>query len=559
MDKRTLLAVLISISIYYVWMVIKGPPPNLEELPVDTLEPVEAEPEPAPVAQPRPKTDVEVQTLDLEFCGTVSTWSNDGGVVRSMHLDYEMAPFDVTPFYMYVYGLVTGAGTNWNPYGDDPGPQQILSDDSLALAVGTGVGPDYRNVRMEVLDKGPDRVTARGVTDEGIEIHYQLGPRKGESADDPCQAQLDVTWKNTGGAYEGELWVANHDVVPEISGMMSMYQSNKQVTAYVGGDVEYGTYDEEDPEALVLDVEGETTWMSVGDRYYAMRVLPEDATGKFAFTSRNIDAETWLQGMTYTVAPGLEAGAEKTASFRIFVGSSDTDRMGLVHEDLPEAVDLGWFAFFGKPLLYLLKLFHSFVGDWGVAIILLTLTMKLLLFPLTQTAFKSSQAMQGIQPQMKEINEKFADNPEEKQKAIMELFKANNVNPLGGCLPMVIQMPIWFALYRVLLSSVELYHTEFLYLKDLSSPDPYGVLPAIVVVLMLVQQQFTPMGNMDPAQARMMKLMPLAFGAFFFTFPSGLVVYIFVNMLLSILQQWFIRRTFKAPEGPASATPAPAA
>ena len=130
----------------------------------------------------------------------------------------------------------------------------------------------------------------------------------------------------------------------------------------------------------------------------------------------------------------------------------------------------------------------------------------------------------------------------------MQLFRENKVNPLGGCLPMLIQMPIWIALYRVLLNSVDLFHTEWFYLRDLSSIDPYCIMPVIVVALMMVQQRFTPMGNMDPNQARMMKMMPLIFGFFFFTFPSGLVLYIFVNMCLTILQQWIIKKKFKKPE-----------
>jgi YidC/Oxa1 family membrane protein insertase len=129
----------------------------------------------------------------------------------------------------------------------------------------------------------------------------------------------------------------------------------------------------------------------------------------------------------------------------------------------------------------------------------------------------------------------------------MKLWKENGVNPLGGCLPMLIQFPVWIALYQVLLTSVDLYHTKFLYIQDLSSVDPYCIFPAVVVVLMLIQQQMMPTANMDPAQAKMMKMMPLMFGFFFFTFPAGLVIYIFVNMTLTIAQQWVIKRQFNKP------------
>ena len=159
--------------------------------------------------------------------------------------------------------------------------------------------------------------------------------------------------------------------------------------------------------------------------------------------------------------------------------------------------------------------------------------------------------MKAIQPQLNEIREKYKDDQQKQQQETMALFKEHKVNPLGGCLPMLIQMPVWFALYSVLLYSADLYHTEFLYLKDLSAPDPYCVLPVLVIVVMMLQQRFTPTGNMDPAQARMIKMMPLFFGIFWFMFPSGLVVYVFINTLVSILQQWWIRRSFRSSQPPA--------
>jgi YidC/Oxa1 family membrane protein insertase len=156
--------------------------------------------------------------------------------------------------------------------------------------------------------------------------------------------------------------------------------------------------------------------------------------------------------------------------------------------------------------------------------------------------------MSALQPKLQELREKYADNQEELNRRTIEMFRAAGVNPVGGCLPMLAQMPVWIALYAMLYSSVELYQTDFLYLKDLSSADPYAVLPLIVVVLMMIQQQLIPMGNMDPAQQRIMKLMPLFFGFLFFSFPSGLVLYIFVNTLLSMVQQWLIKRMYAVPK-----------
>ncbi len=243
---------------------------------------------------------------------------------------------------------------------------------------------------------------------------------------------------------------------------------------------------------------------------------------------------------------------------QVYVGQLDTDRLAAVDPVLVDVVDFGIVAVFAYPLLFALRFLQGVLGNWGVAIIALTLAVKLAFFPLTQKAFRSGEAMKAIQPLMNEVKEKYKDDPQKQQQATIDLFREHNVNPAGGCLPMLVQMPVFFALFYVLMYSADLYHTEFLYLKDLSSPDPYMVLPTVVVGLMVLQQQFTPMGNMDPAQARMMKMMPLMFGIFWYMFPSGLVVYYFVNTALSILQQWWIRRTFGSAQGqPDTAAAAP--
>jgi YidC/Oxa1 family membrane protein insertase len=179
------------------------------------------------------------------------------------------------------------------------------------------------------------------------------------------------------------------------------------------------------------------------------------------------------------------------------------------------------------------------------------MSIKAVFFPLMQKQFVSSKRMQAIQPQLKELKEKYKDNQQLQTQMTMQLFKENNVNPMSGCLPMIIQMPVWFALYNVMLYSVEIYGTQFLYLKDLTEADPTGALPLLVTVLMVLQQKLMPMGSMDPMQQKMMRLMPVMFGIFMFTFPSGLVLYFSVNNVLTIAQQWFIYRK-RDDESPSS-------
>ena len=213
---------------------------------------------------------------------------------------------------------------------------------------------------------------------------------------------------------------------------------------------------------------------------------------------------------------------------------SDLSRLEALGSKLDRAIDFGFFSFFAYPLLALLKFFYSVVGSYGIAIILLTVSMKALTFPLTQKSMQSMQRMKEIQPEIKKLQEQHGENKEALNQEMMRLMSEKKVNPLGGCLPTVVQLPVWFALYRVLQSSIELYQTSFLYLKDLSAADPYGISPILVGTLMVLQQRMTPTASVDPTQQRMMQLMPVFFSFIMFSLPSGLVVYILVNSALSI-------------------------
>ncbi len=550
MDRRTVLAVFLSLTIYYTWMVIRGGPPGGELIDgettttagVETPAPVGTA-QPTPGGQAQPISNAPVRDIQVENCNYTAKISTDGGGMHSLMLLDQTAPYDVTAVYNWAF---TGFSGPWQPYGADPGAEDVLTPVAQALAPGAGDLTDPP-VRMEVLEESAKHVKLRGRTAQGVTVEHAYA----WGADD-CLITVNTTWRNDSGAQINEpVWMAAFDRVEVAGGMMARYTNSHRGQAHVDGDVEEGVWDIE--EVISEELEGEVSWFSLGDRYFSFMVSPSaNPAAVLAWSGRGTDEEA-LRGMHYTVSPSLTPGQSVSSDMSVYVGPLDLTELAKISDDAQDAVDFGIFAFFSYPLLSLLKFLFGVTGNWGLAIISLTVIVKTLFFPLTQTAFKSGQAMQAIQPKIAALKEEFADNQEEQSRRTMELFKEHGVNPLGGCLPMVIQMPVWFALYSVLLYSVELYHTEFLYLKDLSSPDPYCVLPAIVVVLMLVQQQFTPTGNMDPAQARMMKLMPLMFGFFFFTFPSGLVVYIFVNMVLSIAQQWYIRRTFNTTPQPSAA------
>ena len=532
MDRRTVTFVFLSLAIWYSWLAIFPPPAPPEATDAAGAEQVDGSATPgapAPVVPEAPPT--AVATEPFAACGFESTWSNRGSSLDGLVLPYAKAPYDVTPLYSWVLG---GFGA-WQPYGGDPGPARILTPEAQAFAVGAG-------------PLGAEPVRFTGTAGDAVGRAGSLTVRQSirEVPGEPCTLAITTSWQNTGSTpFDGPLWIGVHDALPEGGGMLARYTSQSSAMASVDEGVWTLTGYEDLVEPELVD-DGPVDWFGIGDRYFAAYAAPAEPHGQL-FKTKSGTGEGALTGMTWVASEGLAPGATHQEDLLLYVGVKDMDVLEAADPVLENAVELGWFAIFGYALLWLLKFYQGFVHNWGVAIVLLTLTVKALFFPLTQSAFRSGQAMQAIQPKLQEIREQYANDPAELNKQTVELFKEHQVNPLGGCLPMILQIPVWIALYNVLLTSVELYQTEFLYLKDLSSVDPYMVLPAIVIVVMMIQQRFTPTGNMDPAQAQMMKLMPLMFGIFFFTLPSGLVVYMFVNMVLSVLQQWYIKRSFAAP------------
>jgi len=250
---------------------------------------------------------------------------------------------------------------------------------------------------------------------------------------------------------------------------------------------------------------------------------------------------TYVVGYTSpqrSVAPGVTS----EWSSRFYVGPKDQRRLEEIAPNLGLTVDYGFLWWLAVPLFNLLDWFHSFAGNWGVAIILLTVLVKLVLYPLSAASYRSMANMRRVAPQMKRLQERYADDRQKLSQEMMALYKKEKVNPLGGCLPMLLPMPIFIALYWVLFESVELRHAPFfLWIDDLSAMDPYFILPLLMGGSMYLQQLMSPaMG--DPMQQRMMRIMPVMFTVLFLFFPAGLVLYWLVNNLLSIAQQYYIMR-----------------
>jgi YidC/Oxa1 family membrane protein insertase len=238
-----------------------------------------------------------------------------------------------------------------------------------------------------------------------------------------------------------------------------------------------------------------------------------------------------------TIAPGDSVSIQMGA----YLGPKEVSFMGAHSRDLESSLDLGWFGVVGQPLLHSLKAINSLVGNFGIAIIIVTILLKLLFFPLNQAAAVSMKKMQKLQPQMQSLREKYKDDPRRQQQELMKFMSTNKINPAKGCLPILPQIPVFIAFYNVLSHAIELRHAPFYgWLSDLAAADPYYVTPVLLGAGMFIQQKLTPNPSMDKAQERIMLMMPIIFTAMFFSLPAGMVLYMITNTIVSIAQQQWI-------------------
>ena len=286
-------------------------------------------------------------------------------------------------------------------------------------------------------------------------------------------------------------------------------------------------------------------WTGFGDKYFLTSVLAKQGSiAAVTITNANGYVETAIASPSLNVPSGGTA----TVSDKIFIGPKSLDVLKAQGGGLEAAINLGWFSMLAKPLLHSLKFFYGYTHNYGLAIIIITIILKLLFFPLTHKSYKSMKEMQKLQPKMTALREKFKNDRDAMNKAIMELYQTHKVNPMGGCLPMLVQIPVFFSLYKALMFSVELRHAPFMFwITDLSGKDPYYVTPVIMGATMFIQQKMTP-STMDPMQAKMMLALPVVFTFMFLSFPSGLVLYWLVNNILTIAQQVYINKSLREAE-----------
>jgi YidC/Oxa1 family membrane protein insertase len=284
-------------------------------------------------------------------------------------------------------------------------------------------------------------------------------------------------------------------------------------------------------------------WVGMIEHYFLAAWLPpETPRGSREFYAKKVDTGLYADGVIVQAAP-IAPGETGVIRVPLYVGPQEQDALAKLAPGLDLVVDYGIFTILAAPLFWLLKWLHGIVGNWGWAIVLLTIIIKTAFYPLNHASARSMAKMKVIAPKMKALQEQYKDDKQQLQMKMMEMYKTEKINPLGGCLPILVQIPVFIALYWVLLSAVELRHAPWiLWIHDLSAPDPYFVLPIIYAITAYLQVKLSPTPIQDPVQAKVMQIMPIAFSVMFIFFPSGLVLYWLINNTIQIFQQWHMNR-----------------
>ena len=353
---------------------------------------------------------------------------------------------------------------------------------------------------------------------------------------------VDLSYQVENGS--GEPWGARmygqfqrSEVAPE-GGLFRTYTYTGGIIS--GPEKPYEKIDFSDMRDVDLKRSQKGGWIAMIQHYFTSAWLPT-AEGSNYFYSKAVADDRFVLGV---MTPHVSVPPNGTGSvaLRLYAGPKVQDRLKAVAPNLERTVDYGWLWFIAEPLFWLLTKIHGYIGNWGFSIIVLTMLIKLAFFHLSATSYKSMARMRKLQPRVMDLRDRFAGDKAKLNQAMMELYKKEKINPLGGCLPILVQIPVFISLYWVLLESVSLRQAPFiLWIHDLSLHDPYFVLPLLMGITMFAQQKLNP-APPDPMQARIMMALPFVFTFLFLFFPSGLVLYWFINNLLSIAQQWVITK-----------------
>ncbi|MCL5023169.1 MAG: membrane protein insertase YidC [Nitrospirae bacterium] len=502
MDKRTLIAVVLALAIllgYQYFFAKQSPQPVRQPQQTETgkaAEKAEALPSVVPITAAEGQAEAKDIRVETDFY--IAVFSSRGGTVKSFVL---------------------------KKYKDKDGsPVSLLAGPEAVPALALGEKDDFPLAKINFSVKGSDL----NLKDS------QKGTFIFEYASQKFSVRRTYTFYADSYKF---------DLTDEVSGLpdywlalgshFGIHDTKDSTAPHIGPVILQGT-DRIDIVAKKLDQPKEykdgIKWVAQEDKYFFASIVPSAGV---------VEAKAWRAQDSAVIALKLKQGVN---SYLIYAGPKDYNRLEKLEVGLQHIIDFGFFSILARPLFWILKFFYSFLGNYGWAIVLLTIIVRIPFVPLLNKSQKSMRKMQQLQPKLTELKEKYKNDPQKLQKETLEMYKKYKVNPVGGCLPMLLQIPVFYALYKVLMIAIELRGAPFmLWITDLSSKDPYYILPIVMGITMVLQQKMTPT-SMDPKQNKMMMLMPVVFTFLFLNFASGLVLYWLVNNILSIIQQFFTNR-----------------
>ena len=502
-------------------------PPAASAVPAATpgataMPPGTAAPAPAAEAMARERIEVTTDVLNLVFD------TEGGSVIRSEFLKHPSAEHPDQPFVLFdssanrVYqaqsGLIGG------PFPTHKTPMKFVGERALAD------GANELVLRFESAEQGGVRLNKIYTLQRGsylVDVRHEVVNASGQAVN----PQLYVQLVRDGNQAENATPFYSTFTGP------AFYTDAKKFQKVAFTDIEKGK-----AEFVTSSPDG---WVAMVQHYFASAWLwPQNVQlDNFA---RKVDNNLYAAGMIAPVG-AVEPGATRVVDTRLFVGPQDEKLLESIAPGLELVKDYGFFTILSKPLYWLLDKLHGVIGNWGWAIVALVFLLKILFYPLNAKAYASMAKMKAINPKVMDLRERYKDNPQQMQMEMMRVYREEKVNPMGGCLPILIQIPVFIALYLVLLSSVEMRGAPWiLWIKDLSIKDPYFILPVVMTLTTLLQTALNPLPP-DPMQAKLMWMMPLMFSVMFFFFPAGLVLYWITNNVLTIAQQWVINTRMGVP------------
>ena len=526
-NKRVILAVVLSLAVLVGWNFLfpaKTPAPKADAPATQAPAPAKPSPE-APKAEALPAfapTPGKKVTVDTPLYKAV--FNASGGILEQFSL--KQFRQQITPNSPLVdlindkagfkapLGLILNGSPTWQNI------EWAVEGDNLTLAAGASGSIVFTGRMGDLVIKRALNFSGDSyIIDEKLALSNNSGM--------PVRNRLSMTVAAERLSAEGDSYNPTQAAFYDTSGL-ELFNSEKKLAEGVTDDKT-------------------VKWGAVMSNYFLIGVIPsiEELHGKAKIEDGIFRVAVDRDGLE------IPAGGRSDLDISYYLGPKTPKYLAMAPSNLSAAIDYGWFDFIAKPLLKLLHFFYDYVGNYGVAIILLTVLIKALFWPLSHKSYKSMEQMKKLQPLLTQLREKYKDDRQKMNEEMMQLYKTYKVNPAGGCLPMLVQIPVFFGLYQALLHSIELRHAAFIahlpftnliWLADLSAKDPFYITPLIMGATMFLQQKMTPAPG-DPTQAKIMLLMPVIFTFMFLNFPSGLVVYWLVNNVISITQQWWMLRS----------------